>query len=154
MARRQAAFLLVALLTAGALAGGVFARTGGTGSAAPTPAEYVGRVNAICGAYGKKLDAIPPPDTASPGSVYTLIGLALPVLREEEAKVRALRAPIVLRPRLYRFFQLTDRSLAYLERARAQAGKRELAGMMLALSAFERTRSRAKLVAISIGFRC
>jgi hypothetical protein len=126
------------------------------GSAAQsTRGEYLRRANAICKAYGKRLDEVPPPlDPASPGAIYESIGLALPLLREQAAKIRALAPPRVLRPAVDRFFVLTDRSLAHLQRARQRARRRELFPMVQSLSAFEESRNAAKRTGRSIGFSC
>ena len=143
---------LVAVLTT---AGVVLAFRDRGGSAALSRAEYLSRANAICASYGKRLDKVPPPlDPASIGAVYESIGLALPLLREQEAEVRALAPPQALQARIDRFFMLTDRSLGYLERARGHAGRRELFPMVQALSAFENARNDAKRVSRSIGFKC
>jgi hypothetical protein len=120
-----------------------------------TRAAYLQRANAICAAYGKRFDRIPPPlDPASPGAVYESIGLALPLLREQSAKVRALTPPRVLRARVNRFLALTDESLDHLARARRRAGRRELFPMVQSLSAFEKSRDAAKRVMRSVGFKC
>jgi hypothetical protein len=120
-----------------------------------TRAAYLSRANAICEAYGKRLDRVPPPlDPASPGAVYESIGLALPLLREQSATIRALRPPEVLRANVDRFFVLTDRSLRDIERARRQAGRRELFPMVQSLSAFGKSRDAAKRMGRAIGFKC
>jgi hypothetical protein len=146
-------------LTAGALvtlvAAGVVLAFKDGGNAQLTRGEYLLRANAICAAYGKRLDRIPPPlDPASPGAIYESIGLALPLLREQAAEVRALPPPSVLRPTVDRFFTLTDRSLHHLRRARQRAGRRELFPMVQSLSAFEEARNTAKRAGRSIGFEC
>ena len=150
---------LVAAAAAVAVAAGIVAGTvvalGGGDSPLPTRAEYLARVVAICETYGKQLDLIPPPsDPASPGAVFESIGQALPILRKQAKEIRALEAPKALRSRLDRFFELTDRSLAALERARREAGKRALFPMVQAISAFEEVRDQAKQVAHAIGFDC
>jgi hypothetical protein len=146
--------LAVCLVAAGAAAGIVFAFAGDHGSR-ETRTAYVRRVNAICAAYGKQFDRIPPPvDPASPGAVYESIGLALPLLREQLAKVRALATPRDLKAKMDRFFGLTQRSLEELARARAHAGRRELFPMVQALSAFGKSRDAAKRVMRSVGFKC
>ena len=145
--------LTLGLAAAGAAAGMVWAFDGGDRSLTHT--AYVRRANAICEAYGKRFDRIPPPnDPASPGAVYESIGLALPLLREQLAKVRALAPPSFLKARMERFFALTDESLDHLARARRHAGLRELFPMVLALSAFGKSRDAAKRVMRSVGFKC
>jgi hypothetical protein len=125
------------------------------GNAQPTRSEYLRHANAICTAYGRRLDRIPPPlDPASPGAIYESIGLALPLLREQSAKVRALAPPKALRATVNRFFAHTDLSLDHLQRARQRAGRRELFPMVQSLSAFGEARDAAKRVARSIGFKC
>jgi hypothetical protein len=142
------------LVVAGAAAGIVLAFKG-TDDSRLTRAAYLRRANAICESYGKRLDKIPPPlDPASPGAVYESIGLALPLLREQSAKVHALTPPPDLQQDLERFFTLTDRSLDHLQEARRHAGLRELFPMVQSLSAFGRVRNDAKRVSLAIGFKC
>ena len=146
--------LLLALVAAGAAAGVVLAVRHG-GDDRLTRAAYLRRANAICEAYGKRLDRVPPPlDPASPGAVYESIGLALPLLRKQSAEVRALRPPGALQANVDQFFALTDRSLRELERARGQAGRRELFPMVQSLSAFGKSRDEAKRFGSVIGFKC
>jgi hypothetical protein len=146
--------LTLGFVAMGAAAGIVFAFEGGDHSRL-TRTAYLRYANAICQTYAKQLDRIPPPlDPASPGAVYESIGLALPILREQSAKVRVLATPRALKPRVDRFFALTDQSLDHLGRAGRHAGRRELFPMVQALSAFEKSRDAAKRVMRSIGFRC
>ena len=146
--------LTLGLVAMGAAAGIVFAFEGGDHSRL-TRAAYLERANAICQAYAKRLDRIPPPlDPASPGAVYESIGLALPLLREQSAKVRALAPPRVLRAKVDSFFALTDESLGHLERTRLHAGRRELFPMVQSLAAFGNSRDAAKRVRRSVGFKC
>ena len=147
--------LAVGLVAAGTAAGIVLAFRSADGSAGLTRAAYVRRVNAICESYGKRLDAIPPPlDPASPGAVYESIGRALPLLREQSARVHALTPPRELRRDVDRLFTLTDQSLDHLQEARRHAGLRELFPMVQSLSAFGRVRDDAKRVSRSIGLTC
>ena len=146
--------LALGLLAAGTAAGIVLAFKGSDRSQL-TRTAYLRRANAICDAYGKRLDKIPPPlDPASPGAVYESIGLALPVLREQSARIRTLAPPKSLERNVDRFFALTNVSLGHLERARRHAGRRELFPMVQALSAFGESRDAAKRFSRSIGFRC
>jgi hypothetical protein len=146
--------LTLCLVGMGAAAGIVLAFEGDHRTK-PTRAAYIQRVNAICEAYGKRFDRIPPPlDPASPGAVYESIGLALPLLREQLAKVRALAPPRGLRAKMDRFFALTEKSLDDLGRARGHAGRRELFPMVQALSAFGKSRDAAKRVMRTAGFKC
>ena len=146
--------LLLGLVAAGVAAGVVLAFRQG-GSDRVTRTAYLRRVDAICTAYGRRLDRVPPPlDPASPGAVYESIGLALPLLRAQAAEIRALRPPRDLEADVDRFFVLTERSLREIARARGQAGRRELFPMVQSLSAFERSRDAAKRVGRTIGFKC
>ena len=148
------ALLTLGLVATGAGAGIVLAFDGDDHSRL-TRSAYLQRANAICQTYAKRLDRIPPPlDPASPGAVYESIGLALPLLREQSAKVRALRPPRVLQPKVDRFFVLTDQSLGHLQRTRFHAGRRELFPMVQALAAFGKSRDAAKRVRSSVGFKC
>lgn len=125
------------------------------GDAAVTPEAFLEQVHAVCTSYGERLDAVrPPQDLSSPGAVYESLGLALPLLREQEDAVRALDAPAALRTDLDEFFALTDRSLVELQEAYDQAGARELFLMATALTRFEEVRDEAKAVARRIGFDC
>jgi hypothetical protein len=153
---RKALLLMVTLglVTMGAAAGIVLAFEGSDHSR-PTRTAYLRQANAICHTYAKRLDRIPPPlDPASPGAVYESIGLALPLLREQSAKVRALTPPRVLQAKVDRFFALTDQSLGHLERTRLHAGRRELFPMVQSLAAFGKARDAAKRVRRSVGFKC
>ena len=146
-----AAALVVA---AGAAAVVVLVATGSSGKA-PTRGDYLAHVAAICQEYGKRLDKIPPPtDPASPGAVYDSINAALPLLREQAQRVRALDRPRELRQKLEPFFTWTDRSLDELATARTDAHDRRLFPMVQAISRFETDRNKAKLIARSVGFKC
>jgi hypothetical protein len=147
--------LAAAVLFVGASTAALVVVGGGSGGKAPTRGEYLARVNAICQKSGRRLDKIPPPtDPASPGAVYESINAALPILREQAKRVRALDPPGELRQRLDPFFALTARSLDALDRARKDAHDRRLFPMVQAISAFEANRNKAKRIANSIGFKC
>jgi hypothetical protein len=148
------AVFCLGLVVAGAAAGIVLAFKSPDSSRLSRGA-YLRRANEICEDYGRRLDRVPPPlDPASPGAVYESIGLALPLLREQSAKVRKLAPPRALQADVDRFFVLTELSLDHLERTRRHAGQRELFPMVQALSAFERQRNAAKRVSRRIGFKC
>jgi hypothetical protein len=146
-----AAALVVAACTAAVV---VLVATGSSGQG-PTRGDYLAHVEAICQKYGERLDKIPPPtDPASPGAVYESINAALPVLREQTGRVRALERPRELRQKLDPFFSWTDRSLDELDTARRDAHDRKLFPMVQAISRFETDRNKAKLIAKSVGFKC
>ena len=154
--RRSGIVLAIALgLVAAGAASGIVLAFKGTNQAGVSRSAYLRRANAVCAEYGRKLDRVPPPtDPASPGAVYESIGLALPLLREQEAEIRALERPPELEARVDEFFALTDESLRHLERTRRHAGLRELFPMVQALNEFEKSRNAAKRVGRSIGFKC
>lgn len=154
MTRRRTLLAGAALaFAAGAAAVVIVANVGGAET--PTRAEYLAAVEEICNEYGARLDKIPPPgDLSSPGAVVESLRAALPVLQEQEDRVRALEAPAALRARLERFFTLTDRSIAKLRDALDAALERALYPMAVALTEFGEVRDEAKRVAGAIGFRC
>jgi hypothetical protein len=144
-----------ALVVAACIAAVVVLVATGSSGKQPTRGDYLARVGAICQAYGKRLDKIPPPtDPASPGAVYDSINAALPVLREQARRVRAVRPPHQLRSQLDPFFAWTEKSLGELNTARQDAHDRKLFPMVQAISRFETDRNKAKRIAHSIGFKC
>jgi hypothetical protein len=154
--RRKALILGIALsVIVSAVAAGVVLAYRSTHDAQLTRAQYLAAANAICEEYGERLDTVPPPnDPAAPGAIYESIGLALPILRAQAAKVRELVPPEELRLRVDQFFLLSEASFKHLARARRQAGRRELFPMVQSLSAFERARDAARRARASIGFKC
>jgi hypothetical protein len=154
--RRLALLFGIALsVLATGIAAGVVLAYRATHDVPLTRQQYLATANAICEKYGKRLDAIPPPnDPAAPGAVYESIGLALPILRAQAAEARRLVPPQELKLRVDHFFVLTSASFEHLARARRQAGRRELFPMVQSLAAFERSREAAKRVRRSIGFAC
>jgi hypothetical protein len=155
MRRPRRVVLAAAALVVVAGTAAVAVVASGSGGNAPTRAEYLARVSSICQRFGRRLDKIPPPtDPASPGAVYESINAALPILREQAKRVRALDPPRELRRQLEPFFSLTSRSLDALDRARRYAHDRRLFPMVQAISAFETKRNQAKRIAASVGFKC
>lgn len=125
------------------------------GSSEPTKAQYLRRVSAVCDRYGRQLDQIPPPaDIASPGDLADSVGRALPILRAEVRRIRALPAPHELQYQLGRFFALTDTSLAGLTEALRGARERDFGKMGHGEIRFARARDAAKALGATIGFRC
>ena len=104
----------------------------GDSKAAPTKAQYLAQVAAICRTYGPQLDKIRPPDVAEPANVIAAIRLVLPLVKAQEREVRALRAPTELRARLARWFDLHDRRLGMLEEAVRAAGRQDYRAMSVA----------------------
>jgi len=95
MSRRAQIVAAVAVLAiAAGTAGGVVLALSDTSEAAPTKAEYFGKVAKICGFYGPKLDQITPPqDVTIPGEVVTSLTRVIPVIQAETKAVRALTLP-------------------------------------------------------------
>jgi hypothetical protein len=146
---------LGALLVAGGIAAGLALGLGGTSSAALTRTEYLARIEAICQVYARKLDRIhPPADIGTPVEVAYSIGAALPILKEQNEKARAVRAPTALRARVKRFFAQSDRSLAGLDEALRSAKSNDFGGMGHGYVQFVRARNAAQAEAKAIGFRC
>jgi hypothetical protein len=144
-----------ALVVAACIAAVVVLVATGSSGKGPTRGDYLARVEAICQTYGKRLDKIPPPtDPASPGAVYDSINAALPILREQTQRVRAVAPPRELRRKLDPFFTWTDRSLDELDTARQDAHDRRLFPMVQAIARFELDRNKAKRIAHSIDFKC
>jgi hypothetical protein len=155
MARRRWVLGAFALGAVGAAVAALVVVAATRGAYEPTRAEYLAAAEAICVEYGDRLDRIPPPtDVASPGAVVESLEQALPILREQEDRIRALAAPGELRSRLERFYRLTDRSLDALQEALDQALERAIYPMAVALTRFGDVRDQAKLLAREIGFDC
>ena len=108
----------------------------GSSKAAPTKAQYLARVAAVCRVYGPQLDRIRPPDVAEPANVIAAIKLVLPLVKAQEHDVRALTPPKKLRPQLERWFQLQDRRIAKLEEALQAGEKLDLRHLGVAYIAF------------------
>src|SRR5262249_57960882 len=71
---------------------------------------------------GGNLAGTPPiQDPTLLGNVIEATDQALPVLRDQAARIRALTPPAALRTRIARFFTLTDRSLETLQAVRDAA---------------------------------
>ncbi|HEY7732060.1 MAG TPA: hypothetical protein VH950_14360 [Gaiellaceae bacterium] len=100
--------------------------------AEPTRAQYLKRVAAICRVYGPRLDRIRPPDVAEPANVIAAITAALPLIKAQERRVRALEAPASLRDRLARWFRLQDRRRSLLEKALRAAGRQDFRALSIA----------------------
>ena len=145
---------MLALLVAGAVTATlVFVHPGE--AKRPTRAQYLAHVSAVCEVYGRKLDRIPPPiDIASPGNVLASVKPALAILREQEARIRAIEPPRELRARVDRFFELTDRSLAALAAVRRAAAHTDVAGIGIGLQRFGVATTAAKAAAREIGYTC
>lgn len=128
------------------------ARTGSS-QAAPTKAEYLSRVAAICRFYGPKLDKVPPPvDVSIPAEITESVRKVEPILRAEAEAVRRLEPPRELRARLAQWNDLNRRSIAKLGEALRAAAKTDLRGIQVAYVAFVVTGAKAQKLGHAIGF--
>jgi hypothetical protein len=125
----------------------------GSSKAAPTRAEYLSRVAAICRLYGPKLDKIPPPiDVSIPAEITESVRKVEPILRAEAEAVRRLEPPRELRAQLARWNELNRRSIAKLGEALRAAEKTDLRGIQVAYVAFVVTGAKAQKLGHAIGF--
>jgi hypothetical protein len=142
------------LIVAGGIAGAIALALGGT-SSPPKQADYLARVQAICEKYARKLDRIPPPaDIATPAEIIYSVGAALPILKEQTAKARAVPVPTALQPLVERFFENSQRSLDGLDEALESAKASDFGGLGHGYVQFLRARSAAAAEAAAIGFSC
>jgi hypothetical protein len=141
-----------ALAVAVALAVVLVANTGSS-KAAPTRAEYLSRIAAICREYGPRLDKIPPPiDVTIPSEITESVRKVEPILRAEAEAVRRLEAPRELRKQVSRWNELNQRSIAKLGEALRAAEKTDLRGIQVAYVEFVVTGAKAQKVGHAIGF--
>jgi hypothetical protein len=125
----------------------------GSSKAAPTRAEYLSRVAAICRLYGPKLDKIPPPiDVSIPAEITESVRKVEPILRAEAEAVRRLEPPRELRAQLARWNDLNRRSIAKLGEALRAAAKTDLRGIQVAYVSFIVTGAKAQKLGHAIGF--
>lgn len=125
----------------------------GSSKAAPTRAEYLSRVAAICRQYGPKLDKIPPPyDVTIPALITRSVRKVEPILRAEAEAVRRLEPPRELRAQLKEWNELNQRSIAKLGEALRAAKKTDLRGIQVAYVEFVVTGAKAQKLGHAIGF--
>jgi hypothetical protein len=125
----------------------------GSSKAAPTRAEYLSRVAAICRLYGPKLDKIPPPiDVTIPSEITESVRKVEPILRAEAEAVRRLEPPPELRAQLAQWNELNQRSIAKLGEALRAAEKTDLRGIQVAYVEFVVTGAKAQKLGHAIGF--
>ena len=125
----------------------------GSSKAAPTRAEYLSSVAAICRCYGPKLDKIPPPiDVTIPSEITESVRKVEPILRAEAEAVRRLEPPRELRAQLAQWNELNRRSIAKLGDALRAAKKTDLRGIQVAYVEFVVTGAKAQKLGHAIGF--
>jgi hypothetical protein len=152
---RRARIVAVALVAAAGATAALVVTTSSRGAKPPPRNVYLARARAICHEYGRKLDRIPPiQDPTLLGNVIEATDEALPVLREQAAKIRALTPPAALRTRIARFFTLTDRSLETLQAVRDAAKNLDSNNVGAQLIRFGKETAAAKRIGRRIGYRC
>jgi hypothetical protein len=120
---------------------------------APTRAEYLSNVAAICRLYGPKLDKIPPPiDVTIPSEITESVRKVEPILRAEAEAVRRLEPPRELREQIAQWNELNRRSIAKLAVALRAAEKTDLRGIQVAYVEFVVTGAKAQKLGHAIGF--
>jgi hypothetical protein len=125
----------------------------GSSKAAPSRAEYFGKVAAICRKYGPRLDKVPPPiDVTIPSEITESVRKVEPILRAEAEAVRRLEPPRELRKQLARWNELNLRSIAKLGEALRAAAKTDLRGIQVAYVEFVVTGAKAQKLGHVIGF--
>ena len=125
----------------------------GSSKAAPTRAEYLSSVAAICRFYGPKLDKIPPPiDVTIPSEITESVRKVEPILRAEAEAVRRLEPPRELREQIAQWNELNRRSIAKLAVALRAAEKTDLRGIQVAYVEFVVTGAKAQKLGHAIGF--
>jgi hypothetical protein len=143
------------LVVAASSAAGAWLAQSTSGENSLTRSEYLARVSTICNVYGRELDRIPPPDDiASIGNVFDSVRAALPIVKEQAARIRALHPPAGLRAVVAQFFAATDRSIAALEGVERAARSRSVARVGIGLQHYAAVTVQAKLLARKIGYRC
>jgi hypothetical protein len=125
----------------------------GSSKAAPTRAEYLSSVAAICRKYGPQLDKIPPPyDITIPALITRSVRRVEPILRAEAEAMRRLAPPRELRAQLEQWNELNQRSIAKLGVALRAAEKTDLRGIQVAYVEFVVTGAKAQKLGHAIGF--
>jgi hypothetical protein len=156
LARRPLRLGLACAALAVALAvavGIVLVANTGSSKAAPTRAEYLSNVAAICRKYGPKLDKIPPPiDVTIPSEITESVRKVEPILRAEAEAVRRLEPPRELRATRAPWNALNRRSIAKLGVALRAAEKTDLRGIQVAYVEFVVIGAKAQKLGHAIGF--
>jgi len=151
MLRLFAATVVVGVSAAVAL----FVATSSGGTKAPARSAYLAQARAICSEYSGKLDRIPPiQDPTLLGNVIESTNAALPILKEQSDRIRALTPPTALRTSVARFFALTDRSIDTLREVRDAARHLDSTRVGIGLIEFGKETTAAKVIGRRIGYRC
>lgn len=125
----------------------------GSSQAAPTKAQYFGKIAAICRVYGPQLNKVPPPtDIAIPGVVVTSVSKALPILTKMTARLHEVRPPAELESKVARWLTLDDKALVSLKESLKLAREPYLSRMGVAYIGFLKNSQAAKHLGAQIGF--
>ena len=153
--RRRRYELAAASALAAGLGVGLWLGLSGGGKAQPTRAAYLADVSAVCRSYARRVERVPAPaDPAAYGDVIDSLERVVPLLRAQEAAMRAVRAPDGLTPRLERLFALNRSSIAELEQALAAARRRNAGGVATRLVRFATIRDHVHRLALALGIQC
>jgi hypothetical protein len=134
---------------------GLVVATSSHGAKAPARSVYLAQARAICSEYSSKLDRIPPiQDPTLLGNVIESTDAALPILKEQVDRIRALTPPTALKSRIDRFFKLTDESIATLQSVHDAAKALDSTRVSVALIDFGKETIAAKRLGSRIGYRC
>jgi len=153
--RRWYVVLAMALAAAAGLGAGLWLALAGGGKHEPTQPAYLAEVSSVCRTYARRLERIPAPmDPAAYGNIVSSLVQVLPVLRAQEAAMRAVPPPAALAPRLERLFALDRRSVAALQPALAAARRRDAGGVATGLVRFSSARDQVHRLAVAIGIDC
>jgi hypothetical protein len=129
--------------------------TSSHGAKPPARSVYLARARAICSEYSDRLDRIPPiQDPTLLGDVIESTNAALPILKEQVDRIRALTPPEALRTPIARFFALTDQSIETLRAVRDAAQHLDSTRVGLGLIEFGKETTAAKRIGRQIGYRC
>jgi len=153
--RRRTLVAGLALLAAAGFGIGLWLGLSGNGRAAPDRQGYLARVSVVCRSYARRLERVPAPsDPAAYGDAIASLRRVVPLLRAQEAAMRALPAPGDLEPGLGRLFALDRRSVLSLDAALAAARRRDAGGVAQGLLRFASLRDRVHAAAVVLGVRC
>jgi hypothetical protein len=153
---RSRRLIAVAAVAAAVLAtgAGVWLATGDGGGSADRPA-YLAQVSSVCRTYAAKLSRIgAPADVTAYGDVINALGRVLPLLREQAARMQAVKPPPDLQLRLDRMFAVDASAVSALEDALAAARRRDAGAVAKGFAAFSRRRDRAHAQSAAIGIDC
>lgn len=117
-----------------------------------TRAQYVKRFDAVCKPYQRRLQRLPAP--ASLADAQRLSRQAVPILREELRRERALPRPEADEQALARFYSLRSQALRALASMGAAAKLNDPKVAGLALQSFQTRRAQAQALADRLGLGC